>query len=96
MNERHIGHNPLLYHNLTSAPFLGDLIKKFKEEGWEIIDANKAYKDNIFDKIPDPTFAGESLIYFLVKQSGNYEGALRYRAEDGRYEHGKMYRLGLQ
>jgi len=95
MNDRHIDHTLLLHHNLTSALFLGDLIATFKEEGWEVLDADKAYQDKIFEKVPSSDFAGESLIYSLAKQSGKYEGVLRYPAEDGEYEKGKMNKLGL-
>lgn len=95
INERNINHTLLLHHNLTSALFLGDLIEKFKKEGWEVVNTDLAYKDKIFEMIPDPNFAGESLIYSLVKQSGKYEKILRYPAEDSRYEIDKMDKLGL-
>lgn len=95
LNERHINHTLLLHHNLASALFLGDLIEKFKEEGWEVVNADKAYEDKIFEKIPDPEFAGESLIWSMAKQSGKYEQSLRYPAEDSQYEKEKMNRLGL-
>lgn len=95
MNGRHINHTLLLHHNLASALFLGDLINKFKEEGWNVINADKAYEDEIFKKIPNSDFAGESLIYSLAKQSGKYEGLLRSPAEDGQYERVKMNKLGL-
>lgn len=95
INERHINHTLLLHHNLASALFLGELIEKFKEKGWEITNADKAYQDQIFEKIPDPDFAGESLIYSMAKQSGKYDQSLRYPAEDSRYEKGKMNKLGL-
>jgi hypothetical protein len=95
LNERHINHTLLLHHNLSSALFLGDLIKKFKVEGWAVIDADKAYKDAVFKNVPTSNAAGESLIYSLAKQSGNYGESLRYPAEDSRYETDKMNALGL-
>lgn len=95
MNERHINHTLLLHHNLASALFLGDLIKKLKEEGWELVNADKAYTDKIFEKTPDPDFAGESLIYSMAKQSGAYDRILKYPPEDSRYEKEKMNELGL-
>lgn len=95
MNEKHISHTLLLHHNLTSALFLGDLIEKFKEEGWDVINADKAYQDDIFKKVPNPNFAGESLIWSMAKQSGEQEDSLRYPAEDSRYEKEKMNILGL-
>lgn len=95
INNRHIGHTLLLHHNLTSALFLGDLIKEFKEKGWVVIDAEKAYQDKIFNKVPKSEFAGESLIWSLAKESGKYNGLLRYPAEDSRYEKDIMDSLGL-
>ncbi|GAA4280380.1 polysaccharide deacetylase family protein [Gaetbulibacter aestuarii] len=95
INKNHIHHVILLHHNLTSALFLGNLIERFKEEGWDVTDADKAYKDDIFKDIPRTEFAGESLIYSLAKQSGNYNNSLRYPAEDSRYEKDKMDKLGL-
>ena len=95
INDRHINHTLLLHHNLASALFLGDLIEKFKEKGWEVTNADKAYQDQIFDNIPKSDFAGESLIYSLAKQSGKYQESLRFPAEDSRYEKDKMNKLGL-
>lgn len=95
INNRHINHTLLLHHNLTSALFLDELIEKFKEEGWEIVDAETAYQDKIFKKIPSHDHAGESLIWSMAKQSGKYEQSLRYPAEDSRYEAPKMDKLGL-
>lgn len=95
MNKKHIKHTLLLHHNLTSALFLDELIKKFRKEGWEVINADKAYQDEIFTKIPNANFAGESLIWSMAKQSGKYDQSLRYPAEDSRYEEEKMNELGL-
>lgn len=95
LNGRHINHTLLLHHNLTSALFLDDLIQKFKDEGWEVVDADKAYNDSVFKNIPYPAFAGESLIWSMAKQSGKYDSILRYPAEDGSYEKEKMDKLGL-
>lgn len=93
LTGRHINHTLLLHHNLSAALFLGDLIEMFRENGWEIISADEAYKDEVFTKVP--AHAGESLIWALAKQSGKFEGVLRYPAEDSRYEKDKMDALGL-
>lgn len=95
LTHRRINHVLLLHHNLAAALFLGDLIDHFKENGWEIIDADEAYKDNVYREIPTTIPAGESLIWALAKQSGQFEGVLRYPAEDGDYEKPAMDRLGL-
>lgn len=93
MTGRHINHTLLLHHNLAAALFLDDLIDMFKSKGWNIISADEAYKDPIFEQTPD--YAGESLIWALAKDSGKYEGQLRYPAEDSRYEKERMDELGL-
>lgn len=95
MNKRHINHTLLLHHNLTSALFLGDLIKEFKNSGWTVVDAKEAYQDEVFEKQPKSEYAGESLIWSLAKQSGKFEQSLRYPAEDSRYEKDAMDSLGL-
>ena len=95
LTNRNIAHTLLLHHNLTSALFLPDLIQKFKEEGWEVIDADIAFQDKIFERIPKVNPAGESLIWSLAKESGKYKDELRYPAEDSRYEIPKMEKLGI-
>lgn len=95
LTGRHIHHTILLHHNLTSALFLGDLIKMFREKGWKVIDAEEAYKDEIFNSEPTNVPAGESLIWALAKQTGKYESVLRYPGEDGDYEKQRMDKLGL-
>lgn len=95
LSNRHINHVILLHHNLAAALFLDDLIQHFKANGWEVIDADKAYVDKIYDEVPTNIPAGESLIWALAKQSGKFEKVLRYPAEDGEYEKVRMDRLGL-
>ncbi len=95
LTGRHIHHTILLHHNLTSALFLGDLIKMFREKGWKVMDAEEAYKDEIFMSEPKHLPAGESLIWSLAKESGKFDSVLRYPGEDGDYEKDKMDKLGL-
>ena len=93
VNGRHISHSLLLHHNLTAALFMDDLIKMFKDKGWEIVSATEAYEDPVYKT--KTNFAGESLIYAQAKDSGKYEDLLRYPAEDSKYEKEKMDELGL-
>lgn len=93
--NRRISHVILLHHNLAAALFLDDLIKHFEANGWEIIDADKAYTDKIYHEVPGNIPAGESLIWALAKQSGRFNSILRYPAEDGEYEKERMDKLGL-
>jgi peptidoglycan-N-acetylglucosamine deacetylase len=95
LTGRHIHHTLLLHHNLTSALFLGDLIKMFREKGWKVTDAEEAYKDEIFKTEPNYIPGGESLIWSLAKDTGKYNSILRYPGEDGDYEKDRMDTLGL-
>ena len=95
LTGRHIHHTLLLHHNLAAAFFLDDLIAMFRAKGWDIVAADQAFEDEIFKAIPTNVPAGESLIWALAKQSGQYEATLRYPAEDEQYEKGKMDALGL-
>lgn len=95
LTNRKIKHTLLLHHNLTSALFLDDLINHFKDNGWDIINSDEAFKDSIYKKQPKTLPAGESLIWALAKESGKYDSILRYPAEDSRYEKDEMDKLGL-
>ncbi|QHT71647.1 polysaccharide deacetylase family protein [Rhodocytophaga rosea] len=95
LTNRRINHVILLHHNLSASLFLDDLIGHFKENGWEVIDADKAYKDKIYNEEPDNVPAGESLIWALAKKSGRFDEVLRYPAEDSKYEAPLMDASGL-
>ena len=92
---RKIKHSLLLHHNLSSALFLGDLIEAFKNEGWQVINAQDALTDSIYQMSPDIVPAGESIIWGLAKEGGEYDNLLRYPAEDSEYEEERMNELGL-
>jgi len=95
LTNRRINHVILLHHNLAAALFLDDLIKHFEANGWEVMNADDAYRDSIYNELPDTIPAGESLIWALAKKSGKFEKVLRYPAEDGDYEKPLMDKLGL-
>ena len=95
LTNRRINHIILLHHNLAAALFLDDLIQYFKDNGWEIMNADEAYRDKMYQEEPANIPAGESLIWALAKQSGKFEKVLRYPAEDGDYEKPMMDKLGL-
>lgn len=92
---RGVRHTLLLHHNLLNGLFLDDLLRMFRQAGWELIDAEDAFRDPVFRLEPDIVPAGESLVWALAKQSGRFEHLLRYPAEDGRYEKARMDALGL-
>lgn len=95
LTGRHICHNLLLHHNLAAALFAGDVIQYFKDKGWNVIDADKAYEDTVYNTTTSVVPAGESLIWSMARQSGRFEHVLRYPAEDSRYEKAAMDSLGL-
>jgi hypothetical protein len=95
LTGKHISHTLLLHHNLTSALFLGDLIKMFRDKGWKVIDAETAFEDPLFESQPTSIPAGESLIWALARQSGKFDEVLRYPPEDSQYEKDTMDKLGL-
>ncbi|MEQ9405168.1 MAG: polysaccharide deacetylase family protein [Cyclobacteriaceae bacterium] len=93
LEGRHIRHTLLLHHNLAAALFFDDLVDMFRKEGWEIVSSTEAYTDPVYKK--QTSYAGESLIWALARDSGRFEKMLRYPAEDSRYEKEKMDALGL-
>jgi peptidoglycan-N-acetylglucosamine deacetylase len=95
LTNRRISHVILLHHNLAAALFLDDLIGHFEANGWEVMNADEAYQDDIYKELPDTIPAGESLIWALAKKSGKFDKVLRYPAEDGVYERPFMDKLGL-
>jgi peptidoglycan/xylan/chitin deacetylase (PgdA/CDA1 family) len=92
---RSIKHTVLLHHTLLNALYLGDLISEFKRRGWKVISADEAFTDPVFDRKPNTIPAGESLLWALAKESGRYDGKLRYPGEDDSYEKDAMDKAGL-
>lgn len=92
---RSVRHTLLIHHNLLNGLFLGDLLRMFQREGWELIDAEDAFRDPLFRVEPNVVPAGESIVWAMAKQSGKFEQLLRYPGEDGEYEKARMDALGL-
>jgi peptidoglycan-N-acetylglucosamine deacetylase len=92
---RPVRHTILTHFNLLNALFLNDLIEMFKSKGWEWIDAEKAFSDPVFSKLPSIIPAGESIVWALAKENGTIARTLRYPAEDGESEMARLKKLGL-
>ena len=92
---RPVRHTVLLHHSPLNALFLGDLIAMFRNKGWKPVDAEYAYKDEVYDRQPRILPAGEGLIWALAKESGKFEKELRYPGEDDVYENPRMDALHL-
>jgi peptidoglycan-N-acetylglucosamine deacetylase len=92
---RSVKHTILMHYNLLNALFLGDLLEMFKGKDWKLIDAAEAFRDPVFSAEPKNVPAGESLIWALAKETGNFDTLLRYPGEDSEYEKAKMDQMGL-
>jgi len=92
---RPVKHTILTHFNLLNGLFLGELIEMFKSKGWQLIDAEDAFTDPVFQAEPKILPAGESIVWSLAKAAGKILMSLRYPAEDGDYETAKMDKLGL-
>jgi peptidoglycan/xylan/chitin deacetylase (PgdA/CDA1 family) len=92
---RPVRHTLLLHHNALNALFVDDLIAMFVARGWRPVDAEYAYRDPVYERQPKSLPAGESLIWALAKETGNFESELRYPGEDDVYENPKMDALKL-
>jgi peptidoglycan-N-acetylglucosamine deacetylase len=92
---RPVPHTILTHFNLLNALFLNDLIEMFKSKGWEWIDAETAFADPIFSRLPKIIPAGESIVWALAKENGKIPMSQRYPAEDGESEMARIKKLGL-
>ena len=92
---RSVPHTLLIHYNLLNSLFLGDLFEMFRSKGWGVIDAEEAFSDSVFTRQPDTAPAGQSLIWALAKETGKFEGRLRYPGEDDVYEKPLLDHLGL-
>ena len=92
---KEIKHTILVHHGLLNALFLSDLMQMFKDKGWKLISAKKAFADSVFKREPNIIPAGESIVWASAKETGKYEMVLRYPGEDDQYEKAEMDKLGL-
>jgi peptidoglycan/xylan/chitin deacetylase (PgdA/CDA1 family) len=92
---RSVSHTLLIHYNLLNSLFLGDLLAMFRSRGWDVIDAEVAFSDPVFARQPNTAPAGESLIWSLAKETGEFEVRLRYPGEDDVYVKPSLDRLGL-
>jgi hypothetical protein len=92
---RSVPHTLLIHYNLLNSLFLGDLLAMFRSKGWDVIGADEAFSDRVFERRPDTAPAGESLIWALAKETGKFADRLRYPGEDDTYEKPILDQLGL-
>jgi peptidoglycan-N-acetylglucosamine deacetylase len=92
---RAIPHTILVHYNLLNSFFLGDAMDMFRTRGWQLVDVERAFEDDVFRMQPDTVPAGESLVWALAKATGRYDAVLRYPGEDDVYEKPTLDGLGL-
>ena len=92
---RSVKHTLLIHYSLLNELFLGDLLAMFERKGWQLINADEAFTDEVFEREPKILPAGESIIWALAKESGKFDKFLRYPGEDSIYEKLKMDSLSL-
>lgn len=92
---RDIRHTLLVHYNVLNALVLPDILGAFESAGWQWIDASLAFEDAVFKTAPKTVPAGESLVWALAKESGQFSGRLRYPGEDDTYEKPKLDALKL-
>ena len=90
-----IMHTILMHHRLLTALFLDDLLQMFRNRGWDLVDAQTAFRSPIFGLEPKSLPSGQSLVWAVAKERGGYDSILRYPGEDEKYEDPKMDALGL-
>jgi len=88
-------HTILVHYNLLNTLFLDNLLSMFESKGWQLIAAETAFQDAVFQSQPDIVPAGESIIWQIARASGKFESRLRYPGEDSQYEKAKLDKLGL-
>jgi hypothetical protein len=92
---RCVQHTILVHYNLINSLYLGDALTMFRQQGWDLISAEAAFRDPVFKRQPKTAPAGESLIWALAKETGRFETMLRYPGEDDVYEKPILDHLGL-
>jgi hypothetical protein len=92
---RSVAHTLLIHYNFLNSLFLGDLLAMFRSRGWEIINADDAFSDRVFDRQPNTVPAGESLIWALANETGRFVDRLRYPGENDTYEKPVLDQLRL-
>jgi peptidoglycan-N-acetylglucosamine deacetylase len=90
-----IPHTLLVHYRTLNALFLSDVMTAFERQGWEWIDAKRAFDSPIFLRKPQTLPAGESLVWALAAEDGRFKDRLRYPGESDDYEKQKMDELGL-
>lgn len=68
-----VAHTMLVHHNELNGLFLGDLIAHFKANGWELIDAQTTFTNDIFKIQPVTLNKGRSVLSVLEQEAAAIE-----------------------
>lgn len=90
-----VNHVLLLHHNLACALFLDELLTRFRERGWRLVDVETAYQDPLYREAPTSLPAGQSLLWAMANTRDREKAALRFPGEGERYLAPLMDGLGL-
>ncbi|MBV9762681.1 MAG: polysaccharide deacetylase family protein [Acidobacteriaceae bacterium] len=88
-------HTLLVHYSFLNSQFLRNVLDMYRVLNWRVISSSDAFRDPVFRAEPKTVPAGESLIWALAKETGRYDGRLRYPGEDDIYEKPKLDQLGL-
>lgn len=66
----------LLHHNLVNALWLGDALAMFRDMGWTFTTPAEAFRDPVYQLMPDRPVAGQSLLVSMARSLGvdKFEG----------------------
>ena len=66
----------LLHHNLLNALWLDDALAMFREMGWTFTTPAEAFRDPVYQLMPDRPVAGQSLLVSMARSLGvdKFEG----------------------
>jgi peptidoglycan-N-acetylglucosamine deacetylase len=86
----------LLHHNLLNALWLDDALAMFRDMGWTFTTPAEAFRDPVYQLMPDRPVAGQSLLVSMARSLGvdKFEGWSRLM-DDGDAEIEALGKLGL-
>ena len=96
----HLGRSPahvllLLHENDLAALFIDDLVIELRKQGWQIIPALEAYRDEIAQTLPDTLFNGQGRVAALAHVQGTSPRDLIHISEDETWLRVEFIRRGL-
>lgn len=85
----------LMHHNLLNALFLRDVMTMLKADGWTFIDAEAAYRDEVYREQPERPAPGQSLLLSIARSRGlTLRPEFDRLMDDGDFEIAALEKLG--